>query len=58
MSRDRLVQIAIEHGFIAMFDSDGNVVVEIPYVHMVTRENGIESFIANDLKNLKLALGY
>ena len=58
MSRQRLVEIAIEHGFNAMLNSDGNVVVEIPFLNMFTREHGIESFIVNDLKTLKLVLGY
>ena len=54
----QLTRIAREHGFQSSVDCTGAVLVEIPFIHMETRETGITVFPVRDLRQLKIALGY
>jgi hypothetical protein len=54
----QLIRIALSHGFRAAVDCTGAVLVEIPHIHLETRETGTTVFLVRDLRQLKIALGY
>jgi len=55
---EQMIRIAKEHGHDADFNTNGGVDVFISYTHISTGERGIDRFPVNNLKQLKIVLGY
>lgn len=55
---EQMIRIAKEHGHDADFNTSGGVDVFIEYVHLGTGERGKDRYPVNNIKQLKIALGY
>lgn len=55
---EQMIRIAKEHGHDADFNSNGGVDIFICYTDTRTGQHGKERFPVNNMKQLKIVLGY